>query len=223
MFNNSGESFGSETPREPNLYIPEATRILQGLLTELPEQAQELVDKVDRELARIQEKMDEDVAHLREMAERKVAEVEGKAEQRRKAILQHTLEQLEPLQKDLFRAGELGKALATFVMMQTLKARSLHVMPDPGNLLQFQQVGKSFHFQVTGSNQGPVWGTDVYTSDSHLATAAVHAGALEAGEEGVVHVSVVNMAGMEIVGTVRHGVMTMNWGPYPVGYRVGRA
>ena len=107
--------------------------------------------------------------------------------------------------------------------MQTLKARSLNVMPDPGNLLQFQVIGKSFHFQVTGSNQGPVWGSDVYTADSHLATAAVHAGAIEAGEDGVVARSVVSLAGMEVVGTVRHGVMTMNWGPYPVGYRVSRA
>lgn len=223
MFNSSGDPFGSETPREPNPPIPEANKILQGLLAELPEQAQALADKVDLELARIQEKMDEETGRLRELAEQKVAEAEQKAEQRRKAILQHTLEQLEPLQKDLFRAGELGKALATFVYMQTLKARALNVMPDPGNLLQFQQVGKSFHFHVTGSNQGPVWGTDVYTSDSHLATAAVHAGALEAGEEGVVRVSFVNMAGMAVVGTVRNGVMTMNWGPYQIGYRVGRA
>lgn len=223
MFNNPNDPFSPEPPREPAPHIPEANRVLQGLLAELPEQAQELADKVDRELARIQDKMNEDVASLRELVEKKIAEVEAKAEQRRKAILQHTLEQLEPLQKEMFRAGELGKAIATFVMIQSLKARAMNVLPDPGNLLQYQQVGKSFHFQVTGSNQGPVWGTDVYTSDSHLATAAVHAGALELGEEGVVRVSVVSMIGMEIVGTVRNGIMTMNWGPYQVGYRVQRA
>jgi hypothetical protein len=223
MHNNPNDPFGSETPRDPNAAIPEANRILQGLLSELPEEAQTLTDKAERELARIDDKLAEEAAKLREQAEKRVAELEGKAEQRRKAILQHTLEQLEPLQKEMFRAGELGKALATFVMIQTLKARSLNVLPDPGNLLQYHKIGKSFHFQVTGSTQGPVWGSDVYTSDSHLATAAVHAGALDFGEEGVVRVSIVDMSGMQIVGTDRNGVITMNWGPYQVGYRVSRA
>jgi hypothetical protein len=65
--------------------------------------------------------------------------------------------------------------------------------------------------------------TDIYTADSFLATAAVHAGALEAGEEVVVRVSVVNMADVAVKGSFRNGVMTRDWGPYPIGYRVTRA
>jgi hypothetical protein len=84
-------------------------------------------------------------------------------------------------------------------------------------------VGKSFHFRVTGECHGPVWGTDIYTSDSHLATAAVHAGAVESGEEGVVRVSVVDMSREKVQGSFRNGVMTHDWGTYNVGYKVVRA
>ena len=40
--------------------------------------------------------------------------------------------------------------------------------------------GTTYYFRVTGARDGSVWGTDVYTGDSSLALAAVHAGAVEA-------------------------------------------
>jgi hypothetical protein len=152
-----------------------------------------------------------------------VVEVENKAENRRRALLQEAVEQLEPLQKQSFRAGELGKALATLVQIQTLRGQAQNILPDPGILLGFAHVGKTYHFRVTGSNQGALWGTDIYTADSRLATAAVHAGALEPGEEGVVRVSVVDMSAVPVRGSVRNQVMSMDWGPYAIGYRVARA
>jgi hypothetical protein len=50
------------------------------------------------------------------------------------------------------------------------------IAPDPGNLEGLRDlVGKSFRFQVKGAVDGSVWGAGVYTTDSALATAAVHA------------------------------------------------
>jgi hypothetical protein len=163
------------------------------------------------------------VARIRERAESEVAEAEGKAERRNRALLREAAEELERTQRDLFRAGELGKALATLVQIQALRGRYLNIMPDPGTLLDHQEVGKTYRFRLTGAEEGPVWGTDVYTSDSHLATAAVHAGALAVGEEGVVRVSVVDMSRLPVHGSERNGVLSMDWGPYPVGFRVERA
>jgi hypothetical protein len=203
--------------------IPEAQKVLQGLLAELPDEACDLVERIDREAAKVQEQAEEEAARIREEAEAKVAAVQSRAENKRKALFQHAAEQLEPLQKESFRAGELGKALAVFVQVQALKARAMNVLPDPGNLCNYQAMGRSYCFRVTGSTHGPVWGTGTYTSDSHLATAAVHAGALEAGEEGVVRVSVLDMSRMRVQGSLSNGVMSMDWGPYPVGYRVVRA
>ncbi|HYV35674.1 MAG TPA: LCCL domain-containing protein [Gemmataceae bacterium] len=222
MYDNPyGNSFESGEPNNPqaNTPIPDGQRILQGLLSELPDEARTLVDKVQRDIARIEEQAKEEIAEIRAQAEKKVSDVDSKAENRRKGLLQHAMEQLEPLQKDLFRRGELAMALATFVQILALKARIHNVLPDPG-MMRFTDIGKSFYFRVIGSSQGPVWGTDVYTADSHLASAAVHAGAVELGEEGVVKVTVVDMTGLSIRGSMRNGVMTHDWGPYSVGFRV---
>jgi hypothetical protein len=43
---------------------------------------------------------------------------------------------------------------------------------------------------VTGSTRGIIWGSDVYTDDSDVATAAVHAGVLQADETGTVRITV---------------------------------
>ena len=181
------------------------------------------MEKVNRQVGALEEQTRQEVARIRERAEARVAQAEGKAEDRRRTLLQQAAEQLGPLQQELFRGGELGKALAVAVQIQALRGRAQDVLPDPGNLLGTAQVGKTFHFRVVGATEGPLWGTDVYTADSHLASAAVHAGALGDGEEGVVRVSVVDMSAGPVRGSLRNGVQSMDWGPYPVGFRVARA
>ena len=163
------------------------------------------------------------IAQVREKADAAIADIENKAEQKRRALLQHAIEQLEPLQKELFKSGELAKALATFMQIQVYKSRVFNVQPDPNNLLAFKDIGKTLYFRVVGEMQGPVWGSDPYTLDSMLRVAAFHAGAVEAGEEGVVRVTIVDMSREQIRGSVRYGVETMDWGSYPVGYRVSRS
>ncbi len=72
------------------------------------------------------------------------------------------------------------------------------------------RIGKSFFFRVTGDANGPLWGTDVYTSDSSLAKACVHMGVLEVGESGVVKVTVVQPIPI-YHGSTRHGVSSHDW------------
>lgn len=213
--------FGGATPGPRP--TSEAQILLQGLLDELPDQAKALVQRINDEIAHLQEQTEAARQGIREQAEQQVTEIERKADDRGRLLFEQAIDQLEPLQKELFRAGDLGKALAVFLQVRALKARIENVLPDPGNLTQFQQVGKTFRFRVTGSSDGAAWGTDVYTADSYLSTAAVHAGALEAGEEGVVRVSVVSMADVPVRGSFRNGVTSWDWGPYQIGYRVSRA
>jgi len=53
----------------------------------------------------------------------------------------------------------------------------------PSNLVGYRnRVGQTFEFTVTGAASGAVWGTDVYTDDSTVARAAVHAGVVAVGE-----------------------------------------
>ena len=93
---------------------------------------------------------------------------------------------------------------------------------DPGSLVTYQnQVGKRFVFRVTGSASGSVWGSEVYTGDSTLAVAAVHAGVLKVGETGTVKVRIVEPP-PSFKGTAAHGVTTQPFGAFPGAYRILR-
>jgi hypothetical protein len=68
---------------------------------------------------------------------------------------------------------------------------------------------------------GSVWGTDVYTADSALALAAVHAGAVQMGETAVVKVTMLP-ARANYVGSTRNGVTTQPYDQYPASFSVKR-
>ena len=120
-------------------------------------------------------------------------------------------------------------------MMKLSDVRSLHapgsepeaeatvaVESPPDSLTRLQaNIGKIYFFRVTGTLAGNVWGTDVYTTDSQLATAAVHAGVLRAGQTGVVKVTIVASPPV-FVGSTRHGVTSLPYGPFAAGYKVSR-
>ncbi len=65
---------------------------------------------------------------------------------------------------------------------------------------------------ITGSTSGgTVWGTDIYTHDSNLPKAAVHAGVITAGQTATVRVC--NLPGQSsYTGTTRNGVTTSSYG-----------
>jgi hypothetical protein len=81
------------------------------------------------------------------------------------------------------------------------------------------QVGKSFAFRVTGNASGFIYGTDTYTLDSNLATAAVHAGVVKNGATGLVRVKIVESP-ETFVSSTRNGVTSTAWGRYPAAYRI---
>lgn len=81
--------------------------------------------------------------------------------------------------------------------------------------------GTTYYFRVTGASDGSVWGTDVYTGDSSLALAAVHAGALKPGETAIVRVTVMPPLS-QYQGSVRNGVTSHDYGRYGTAYGVNR-
>jgi hypothetical protein len=94
--------------------------------------------------------------------------------------------------------------------------------PAPANLMAFQQqFGKELTYSLTGftpgqGQQGSVWGTDVYTLDSNLAAAAVHAGIAKPGEVVVVRVRVVRSP-PQFTASFRNGINSTAYGNYPAG------
>ncbi|MEX2174654.1 MAG: LCCL domain-containing protein [Pirellulaceae bacterium] len=94
-------------------------------------------------------------------------------------------------------------------------------LPDPGNLKAYEsQPGKVLAFTVSGvAVGGNVWGTDVYTTDSLLAIAAVHAGVVKVGETGVVRVKM-QASPASFAGSTRNNITTSNYGRYSGAYEI---
>ena len=90
----------------------------------------------------------------------------------------------------------------------------------PGNMTGLcDQVGQTYYFRVDGQDSGSVWGTDIYTGDSALAAAAVHAGAVGLGETKVIKVTVVEPL-PHYQGSSRNGIHSHEFGPYKTAYRI---
>lgn len=91
----------------------------------------------------------------------------------------------------------------------------------PRSLVEYRdRVGETLVFKVTGaSSGGGVWGSNPYTGDSMLARAAVHAGALRAGETGEISVTILP-GEKSYAGSKRNGVSTGAWGGFEPAYRV---
>jgi len=194
-------------------------------LNDLPAEARTLIDEAERDEIAIRDKAEREVDRIRARADRQVAEIQSKVEEDVGVRQRALLTALKPLQDQCAKEGKLDEALAIRERIRGLKANLLQAQPDPGSLAGIEQAkpGTSMLFEVTGSSDGAVWGTDVYTSDSSLATAAVHAGVLRPGERSVVRVTFVDTLNVAFVGSDRNGVESQSWGPYPVGYRIQRA
>jgi hypothetical protein len=82
-------------------------------------------------------------------------------------------------------------------------------------------IGATYYFRVTGALEGQVWGTGTYTGDSMLAVAAVHAGAVKAGEQGIIKVTVVKPL-TRYQGSTQHGVISNDFGRYGMAYKLSR-
>jgi hypothetical protein len=68
-----------------------------------------------------------------------------------------------------------------------------------------------------GGSFGSVWGTNVYTDDSSVCSAAVHAGLLEAEDGGRVVIRILP-GRSSYEGSRRHGVATQDYGAWPSGF-----
>jgi hypothetical protein len=161
---------------------------------ELPADAVRVVQDFEKGAMEIQRKADEEIQPLRKKA----------------------VEKLKVLQDKYCREARLDEALAIRDKIKEIKG----IRPDPGQLrIESDDIGKVLHFEVVGDHQGTVWGSEVYTSDSRLAAAAVHAGVLKPGQKGVVTVRI--LPGQQIYrGTAANGVTSRDWGKWNLSFTV---
>ena len=82
-------------------------------------------------------------------------------------------------------------------------------------------TGEHIIVPVTGGDRGVVWGSEVYTGDSSIDTAAVHAGALKTGERGYIEITRVDPP-ENFKGGESNGVRTKSWGKFSTAFKVKR-
>ncbi len=204
-------------------------------LDELPDDARELIARTEGSIADIRTRAEQRVAEIRAGAEQECVEIRNRAEAEVARIEQSETRELAPLVRELVdslrrmqesyaRDGKLDEALAIRARVRQLRGDLLGVRVDPGNLSEFTpaDAGRTVLCEVIGQTDGTVWGTDVYTGDSRLAVAVVHAGLLRDGDRGLVRVTILDGGGRTFEGSNRHGVLSFDYGPYPIGYRVER-
>jgi hypothetical protein len=193
------------------------------LVDALPNDARELIERTETEVEELRQHAEQEADDIRAHADQEAARVQDEAERQVRQRQRRLLEQLQPLQDAYARAGRLDEALAIRDRVRQLSRTLADVRIDPGYLdVGEQEVGRSYLYEVTGSLDGPVWGTDLYTSDSSLSAAAVHAGVLREGERGLVRVTVEGTLNANFTGSERNGVWSEDWEAHPFGYRLSR-
>lgn len=122
----------------------------------------------------------------------------------------------------------MQELVAYFDHRGRLSRKQMHKLLDQGYLASdapptmvdlCDRVGAVYYFRVTGDVNGQVWGTDVYTGDSALTTAAVHAGLVKPGAAAILRVTVEQPL-KQYPGSTRHGVTSHDFGPFGTAYRV---
>ena len=132
----------------------------------------------------------------------------------------------EVLRVGTFQFGEQQLKLADIRTLRTgtgaVAEEQAAAVQAPGNLSAYQQqFGKELTFSVTGFTPTPganpsLWGTDLYTLDSNLAAAVVHAGLAKPGETVTVRVRIVQSPA-QFISTFRNNVNSSAYNAYPAG------
>jgi hypothetical protein len=168
-------------------------------------------DELPEDAARLVAAFEEDAEAQRLETERKIA-----LERRELA------RKLKELQDKYTRAALLDEAVAIRDKIRSLSESSHPAQPDPGTMTAYTgRIGEKFHFRVTGNLSGSVYGTDVFTYDSTVATAAVHSGLLKVGETAVLKVTMLPGRPSYLAST-RNGVTSSAWGSYQASFQVER-
>ena len=79
-------------------------------------------------------------------------------------------------------------------------------------------IGKIYKMTITGNTGGTIWGTNIYTNDSYIPKAAVHAGVITAGQTKEVYIKIVEGLN-DYPSTTQNGVTSDSWGAWGLSYQ----
>ena len=168
----------------------------------------------------VDEDLPDDAKALLEAHEKEAVDIRRKAELEISNRRDKTIKALKQLQDKYTKDAKLDEAVAIRDKIRKLAVSHLRPARNPGNLSGYQQkIDQTFYFDVTGRAHGTIWGSEIYTCDSNLSKAAVHAGVLKVGQRGIVKVTILRSPN-EHVGSIANGIASANWGPFAASYTV---
>ena len=115
----------------------------------------------------------------------------------------------------------LGKVyLSNQIDTAKIYTTGIQLAAGTSDMQQFSEadIGKIYRITITGTVGGAIWGTDIYTSDSYIPCAAVHAGFITNGQTKEVYIKVVQGLN-EYIGSTRNGVSTSGYGGWGLSYQ----
>ena len=169
-------------------------------VADLPPSAREVLDAFDKDVAEVQKSIGERLQKVRDKADA----------------------ELKKIQDQFCKEEKLDEAIAVRDLRRLVKSGIKKARPDPGYLhATVNDIGKVWFFEVVGNTQGATYGTDVYTSDSHLGATTVHAGVLRRGQKGIVKVTILSGQN-NYPSTSRNGVTSHPWSRWGVSFKVER-
>jgi hypothetical protein len=115
----------------------------------------------------------------------------------------------------------LGKVyLSNQIDTSKIYTTGIPLAAGTSDMQQFNEgdIGKIYRITITGTTGGAIWGTDIYTSDSHIPAAAVHSGFITNGQTKEVYIKVVQGLN-EYIGSTRNGVSTSGYGGWGLSYQ----
>jgi hypothetical protein len=169
---------------------------------DVPAAAREVLKQHAEEIDLLLKRAEEDVAKRREKA----------------------VGELKKIQDAFCREAKLDEAVAVRDLIRSVREGTVNLLPDPGYVNNpANDIGKVFYYEVTGVTTGQqIYGTDVYTTGSHLGMAAVHCGLLREGQKGIMKVTI--LPGQNnYPASNRNGVVSIAYGAWNVSFKVERA
>lgn len=188
---------------------------------ELPNGAANVLERLNQQVTRVERTAEAQIADVM----RQVYAIEDEAAEEARSMTVEAIDKLKMLQEQYTRDGMLDDALAVRELVRSMEAEleGVEITDAPQTIGYNSEVGQIFYYRLTGdADYGSVWGSGIYTYDSFLAVAAVHAGVLRDGESGLVKVTV--LPGQEnYLGEERHGITSYEYGMYSLSYRIEAA
>jgi hypothetical protein len=212
-------------PAEIREILEQHRREVAALRDQGIKRGDELRREAEQKAIALQQQNERQMQGLRDEGTRAAALALEDAKQELKLRRDELIERLAEARKDCLRRGSRDDADAIGRLVAQLETEPVgDVQPAPSNLEGYRsRIGESFLFSVTASSAGPLWGTDIYTTDSSPAKAAIHAGLLRAGESGIIRVTIVERQ-PNYKGSTRNGVTSSAWhDPWHGAYRVTAA